>query len=101
MLQDACVTLDLGCPIGDLGLQGLGADHRLFEIGAIDREGQVGLVRQKPPDVGERRIFELDNKFLVVVRRDQVRMYSGSSRPEAALSASTLPNSRPRVRPRI
>lgn len=47
-LECPTIAFHLGCSIFDLGLERLGTYHRLLQIGAIDGEGQVGLVDQKP-----------------------------------------------------
>ena len=44
--------------------------HRLLQIGAIDREGQVGIAGDEAFDVGECGVLHFDNEFLAIVRRD-------------------------------
>ena len=59
-LQDARIAFDLGGAVRDLGFQRLRAHHRLLEVGAIDGEGQIGLVGLEALDVGERGVLQLD-----------------------------------------
>ena len=66
------VAVDLRAA-GDLGLERLLARHDLLEVGAVDRERQVGLGRRGSPAMFvERRVLQFDDELLAVVRRDQV-----------------------------
>ena len=72
LVQDACVALHLRSAVGNLSLERFCTHHRLLQIGAIDREGQVGLFGLITLDVGERGVLQLDDELLAVVRRDEV-----------------------------
>ena len=72
LLQDACVTFHLCGSVRDLRVQGLCTHHSLLKIRPIDREGQIGIVGLEPLDIRKRRILQLDQEFLAVVRRDQI-----------------------------
>jgi hypothetical protein len=61
--------LHFGGSIFDLSFESFRAHHGLLQIGAIDGEGQVGLVGLEALDVGEPGILQLDDKLFAVVRR--------------------------------
>jgi hypothetical protein len=68
----ACIAFHLRGSVRNLGFQRFFSGHRKFQVGTIDREGQVGLARKESLDVRERGILQFDDELLAVVRRDQV-----------------------------
>lgn len=51
------VAVSLGGSVGKLGLQGLRAHHRLLQVGAVDRQSEVGLRGLEACNVGEGRVL--------------------------------------------
>src|SRR5271166_3078022 len=70
--KDPDIAFRLGRSVLDLRFERFDTHHRLLDIGAVEREGQVGIAGKETLNVGERSIFQLDGKLLPVVGRDQV-----------------------------
>src|SRR5271157_195575 len=72
LLQDICIAFKLRRPVRNLGFERFRPHHGLLQVGAVDRERQIGLLSLEALDVGERRVLKLDDELLAVVRRDEV-----------------------------
>ena len=87
LAEDAGITFHFRCTVCDLRLHGLYTHHGLLEIRAVDKEGQIGIVREIAFDIGQRCVGQLNEELFAIVRRNQVN--GESTCLEGAVSVDT------------